>query len=91
MSLKGTFQNIRIIALACKTKCSGIASFLFICRTFPEYLKIWSKKFTDRRIANTIQLFVAITGNFCCPFFFLACRTKGKFPRDYLIIKATYY
>ena len=39
--------------------------------------------------ANTIQLFVAIKGNFSGVFFFEQSPSEGKFPRGYLINVAT--
>ena len=43
------------------------------------------KYFTDHRPANTVQVFVAIKGNFSGPFYFWTSRRKDKFLRDYLI------
>ena len=46
------------------------------------------KKFTDHQTATTIQIFVAIKGNFSgLIFFWTSCR-EGKFPQDYLINEA---
>ena len=39
--------------------------------------------------ANTIQLFVAIKGNFSGVFFFEQSPSEGKFPRGYFINVAT--
>ena len=47
------------------------------------------KYFTDHWAAHTIQLFVAIKGNFCNLLFFWISRSDTEFPRDYLINVAT--
>ena len=55
---------------------------IFLSTAFPEYQRICSKKyFTDHQTAKSIQLFVAIKGNFSFLLFFWRRRSKVKFPR----------
>ena len=54
--------------------------------TFPEYWGIRKKKcFTDHQTAITVQLFVAIKGNFSGLLFFWTSRKEREFPREYFI------
>ena len=47
------------------------------------------KHFTDHQTTNKSHIYVAIKGNFASLFFSWLSRSKGEFPRDYLINIAT--
>ena len=80
---KGLSRHRLLVALACKAKPFGIISLFFFCRLFLGYREFRAKiYFTNRRTANTIQLFVAMKGKFPGPLFLWACWGKGKFPRE---------
>ena len=84
---------ILFIMFAWKAKRFAFASFLhlLLIQGFSRKLKNSEQKknFTDHQTADTIQIFVAIKGNFSgLIFFWTSCR-EGKFPKDYLINEAT--
>ena len=60
--------------------------FLFVLPNFFRNIKEFGTKryFTDHQTANTVQLLVAIKGNFS-GLFFWASRSEGYFPRGYLM------
>ena len=73
-----------------KKNASQLPLIFFSPPLFRNYRKLGAKKyFTDHWTANTIQLFVAIKGNFLWSIFFWTSRSEGEFSRDHLINVST--